>query len=204
MIVVVEGPSAAGKTTWVAEHYSQVAVWEYQKSGGEPNRETDAEEAAAFWGAANSDRWLQALAIESAHGMAVCDTDPLKLHYVWCLWQVGEASKSAWLAEASINRRKFDDGKLGFADLVICEFPAPDELEGRRTGDTARKRSSFAIHARLAAPLKEWYLAVDSLDPGRVRWSLPQGGPLPNLPTPRNERSDPELLERLLDSLQAS
>ncbi|MFJ2334106.1 hypothetical protein [Pseudomonas helleri] len=39
------------------------------------------------------DRWQKALAMEDMSSWALCDSDPLKLHYIWSLWQIGEASE---------------------------------------------------------------------------------------------------------------
>ena len=86
MIVVVEGPTAAGKTSWVTTHHSRVAVWEYRSPGNELERSIDPEAAARSWAEPNAGQWQQALDTGTAHGLAVCDTDPFKLHYVWGLW----------------------------------------------------------------------------------------------------------------------
>jgi hypothetical protein len=45
-------------------------------------------EQAAYWARVNAHRWMQALALEDASGDAICDSDPLKLHYggFWPLW----------------------------------------------------------------------------------------------------------------------
>lgn len=48
MIVVIEGPSAAGKTTWVRRHHPDVAVWERRPSAAPPDRKTAPVEAAEF------------------------------------------------------------------------------------------------------------------------------------------------------------
>jgi hypothetical protein len=37
---------------------------------------------------------MAARAMERSSGIAVCDTDPLKLHYVWSLGQIGVASNA--------------------------------------------------------------------------------------------------------------
>jgi len=66
MIIVAEGPSAAGKTTWVQTHHSQVAVSEHRPSGDELDRSHDPDGAARFWAEANARRWERALEIEAA------------------------------------------------------------------------------------------------------------------------------------------
>lgn len=49
MIVVVEGPSAAGKTTWVRAHHPTVAVWEPDATEARSFADGDERVAAAFW-----------------------------------------------------------------------------------------------------------------------------------------------------------
>lgn len=201
MIVVVEGPSGTGKTTWVAAHHRPAAIWEYKSQGTEPDRGSDPDGAARFWAEANARRWQQALEAESEHGMAVCDTDPFKLHYVWCLWCLGEATTSAWMTEARINHEKFGAGRLGLADLILCDIPDANVLRSRREGNNSRVRRKFDLHARLAEPLRQWYSTIEALDPGRVRWVLPPDGSITDLPPPRPDRSDPNLFDKLLDTL---
>ncbi len=201
MIVAIEGPTAAGKTSWVTTHHSGVAVWEYRSPGNEPDRSTYPGAAARFWAEANAGRWQQALDTETAHGLAVCDTDPFKLHYVWGLWWLGEVDTVAWEAEARINREYFAAGRLGFADLVLCKIPDLDTMQNRRAGDPTRTRRNFDLHARLAAPLRSWYETMDQIEPGRVRWALPCDGSIPDPPPPRIDRSDPRRFDEFLDAL---
>ena len=200
MIVVVEGPTAAGKTSWVTTHHSRVAVWEYRSSGDEPDRSADPEGAARYWASANAGRWQQALGIEMAHGLAVCDTDPFKLHYVWGLWWLGEVDTSMWEAEARMNREHLEAGRLGFADLVLCEIPDLNVLQSRQDGDRTRTRRNFDLHVHLAEPLRRWYETMDELEPGRVRWTLPPDGSIPDPPRPQFDRSE---LKRFDDFLSA-
>jgi len=201
MIIVVEGPTAAGKTSWVTAHHSQVAIWEYRSAGNEPDRSTDPETAARFWAEANAERWQQALDTENVHGLAVCDTDPFKLHYVWGLWWLGEVDTAVWEAEARINRKHFETGRLGLADLVLCEMPDLGVLQNRRAGDRTRTRRNFDLHVRLAEPLRRWYETMDRLEPGRVRWALPPDGSTPAPPAPRVDRSDPRRFDDFLGAL---
>lgn len=82
VIVAVEGPTAAGKTTWCRKHAS-VFVEEYASTGVESDG-TDATGQAAYWVGINSGRWRAAQDLEAQSGTAICDSDPLKLHYSWC------------------------------------------------------------------------------------------------------------------------
>jgi len=44
---------------------------------------------AAYWVEASATRWSHAISIEQEKGTALCDTDPLKLHYHYSLVQIG-------------------------------------------------------------------------------------------------------------------
>ncbi|OLM00497.1 hypothetical protein Ae406Ps2_0497 [Pseudonocardia sp. Ae406_Ps2] len=99
-------------------------------------------------------------------------------------------------------RRALETGRLGFADLVLVSVPDLATLRSRKVGDRTRSRRSFELHARLREPLREWYRAVDGLEPGRVWWELPGSG-VPMGIEPRRNRSDPALLDALVDSLPA-
>ena len=86
MIVAVTGPSAAGKSTWCRQHYRADVIEEHSPTGCVPLA-TDLASQAAFWCAVNVGRWDQAIRREQVSGLAVCDDDPMKLHYTWSLLQ---------------------------------------------------------------------------------------------------------------------
>ena len=196
MIVAVEGPSAAGKTSWCQRHFGDDYVREYSPTGTEPDA-NDLDTQADYWTSVNSARWLEAARIEAEIGVAVCDSDPLKIHYSWCLARVGAAPVQRWTRELRAVRRAFSAGRLGLADLVLITIPDLATLQAHRDEDGSRRRHSFELHARLREPLREWYQAVDRLDPGRVCWELPKTG-LPAGPPPRIDRSDPAQLDTLV------
>ena len=74
MIVAVEGPSAAGKTTWCLQQGRPV-VAEYAPTGREPDG-SDEEARAAYWAEVNAGRWREALALERRSEVVLCDSDP--------------------------------------------------------------------------------------------------------------------------------
>jgi hypothetical protein len=196
MIVVVEGPSAAGKTTWCQLHASEF-VAEYLSTHTEPDG-SDLGAQAAYWASVNSRRWMEALDVERRRGLALCDSDPLKLHYSWSLARIGAAPWTRFEHELVATRRAFAAGALGFADLVMISIPAPAILQRQRDSDVTRRRRSFDLHTRLSEPLRDWYRAVDSLDPGRVVWELPPAGVPEPMPKPRDSRSSVALLDKLV------
>ncbi|WP_148228381.1 hypothetical protein [Rhodococcus jostii] len=59
------------------------------------------------------------------------------------------------------------------------------------------------MHGRLAAPLAEWYAALDRLDPGRVIDRFPLELDTAMLPPSRSNRHDRDLLDSLIDELPA-
>jgi hypothetical protein len=202
VIVVVEGPSAAGKTTWCLSH-AECFVAEYVPTGDEPEG-THPETQADYWVSVNSRRWSQALELERRTGLAICDSDPLKLHYSWCLSMIGAAPRSRWEFELDVTRRAFEVRALGLADLVLIGTPPLERLLQQRAGDLTRRRRHFELHARLREPLVEWYQAVEDLDPGRVVWELPDQGIPDPLPPPRSTRTSVEFLDALVASLPAA
>jgi hypothetical protein len=199
VIVVVEGPSAAGKTSWCQLHAADF-VAEYAPTDNEPDG-SDLAAQADYWASVNSQRWLQAIDLERRSGLAICDSDPLKLHYSWSLTRIGEATWSRFEHDLDATRRAFSAGTLGFADLVMVSIPSPAVLHRQRDSDVTRRRHTFDLHSRLSEPLRDWYHAVATLDPRRVVWELPPTGMPQLVPIPRDRRSDVALLDRLVSIL---
>ncbi|MBU6957861.1 hypothetical protein KRR23_08900 [Pseudomonas sp. CVAP len=177
MILVVEGISASGKTTWCAKHGGQHVIPENGRFENEPDRIKDSAGAAAFWAERNVDRWQTALAMEDIFSWALCDSDPLKLHYIWSLWQIGEASEHDWRIELDATRETIAQGRIGFADCYIVGRIDPQLARERAKADTTRRRSRFELHVRLQQALLTWYSAMDEVLPGRVRFGFPSEMP---------------------------
>jgi hypothetical protein len=199
MIVAVEGPSAAGKTTWCSQQRWPV-VAEYVPRGQEPDG-SEPDQQAAYWVRVDVGRWREALALEQHSRVVLCDSDPLKLHYLWCLARVGAAPWSRFDHQLRGVRAAFAAGRLGLADLVLVSVPAPEVLRAQKDADRTRRRRAFDLHLSLCEPLRDWYSAVERADPGRVVWSFPAA--VPASATARPGRSSGALLERLLDNLPA-
>lgn len=173
MILVVEGISASGKTTWCSTHGGRHVVAENGRFENEPDRAADPVAAAAFWAERNVDRWQAALAMENTSAWALCDSDPLKLHYIWTLWQIGEASEDDWRLELDATRNTIAQGRIGFADRYIVARIDPDLARARAKADSTRRRSKFELHVRLQDALLSWYSALEQVLPGRVQFGLP-------------------------------
>jgi hypothetical protein len=206
MIVVVEGPSAAGKTTWTARHCDPavvVAEPAAAETAVAPGRGEDPRAAAEFWAQLSKARWEQALRIEAAYGVAVCDGDPFKLHYTWALWRTGHATQHEWTSALEASRHAFAAGGLGLADLILVTIPDAATLTRRREADRTRRRHNFGLHVQLATPLTEWYRAVGQLDPARVIWHLPADGIPSEIPL-REPRTGTQLLDAFLAHLPAT
>lgn len=123
------------------------------------------------------DRWQQTLAMENTSSWALCDSDPLKLHYIWSLWQIGEASEPEWRVELDATRETIAQGRIGFADCYIVGRIDPQLARARAKADTTRRRSKFELHVRLQQALLTWYSAMDEVLPGRVRFGFPSKMP---------------------------
>jgi hypothetical protein len=105
MLIVVEGISASGKTTWCRKHAADFIVPETGSRDDAPDATLYPAAAARFWVERGACRWQAARALERSRGIAVCDTDPLKLHYIWSLWQIGAATERVWQAEHAATRK---------------------------------------------------------------------------------------------------
>jgi hypothetical protein len=200
VIVVVTGPSAAGKTTWCRQHFLADTVPEYVPTSDDlPG--SDPTEQAAFWCEVNSRRWSQALQRERLSGLAVCDDDPLKLHYSWSLARIGALSRRRWQAEVDAHRHAVGAGTLGFADLILVSLPPEEELRRRRDADPLRERRNFDLHIRLVEPLRRWYQAVERVGAAQVLWELPSTGLPVGLPPPREDRCDLAVFDAVVAAL---
>jgi hypothetical protein len=196
VIVVVEGPTAAGKTSWCRRHVGRF-VPEHTAAGPEP---AEGQALARHWARVSMRRWAAAEELERHDGLAFCDGDPVKLHYSWGMAALGLAPRAQFDRELAVLRIAVRTGRLGLADAVLVGLPDVATLQRQRDGDATRRRRNFATHVQLREPLRQWYATLDGLDPGRVIWELPAEG-VPKLPEPRADRTDPELLDALVAAL---
>ncbi|MBB5957344.1 hypothetical protein FHS29_003937 [Saccharothrix tamanrassetensis] len=194
------GAQCGGQTTWCRRHAGTGLVPEYTPTGTEPD-EADLRSQADYWVAVNSRRWARALAVEAATGRAICDSDPLKLHYSWCLSMIGAAPRARWEHDYAATRTAFAAGLLGLADAVFVSIPPLEVLRQHKDADPTRRRRHFDLHARLGDSLRQWYTTVDRLDPGRGIWNLPPDGIPRRLPPARKNRTQVDLLDALVTSL---
>lgn len=180
MIAVIEGTSAAGKTTWCLTNAPTLYVPEEP-----PSRE----------------RWGLALEIEREHGLAVCDTDPAKLYYDYALWRTGRLSNKQWASSCADTRGGFASDELGLPDLIFFAERDIETLERHRASDPARRRRRFYLHAELQPFFKEWWTAVDAVEPGRVSWRYPESIAELRQRTPRAQRTGVDLFDAVLIQL---
>lgn len=173
MIVVIEGPSASGKTTSVARLAAPESIV-HETEAIEPPRSASVEDVAAFWSDESVRRWSLALSTEERTGIAVCDSDPLKLHYHYSLVQIGLLSSGQLQADLHAVREALSRRRLGIADLIFCNIPDTEVLDERMRGDGSRSRRRYDVHRRLGEPLRTWYHALSELDPARVQWAAPE------------------------------
>jgi len=164
MILAVEGVSASGKTTWCERYAPSATVPEYVG----PVPAGDPIERAQFWAGVNEGRWQHALEIERGAGAAFCDTDPLKLHYAWCLWQLGRHDDEEWQEAVRANRHAISRRALGLVDRIVLLEPDDVTIRTQRDNDESRGRHNYELHLGLKPLLRHWYECLDELSPGRV------------------------------------
>jgi hypothetical protein len=198
VIIVVEGPSGAGKTTWCGRYGGPHALLEALPDHARVPTEPEAE--TRFWVERNVARWSQVLERERRDGLVIVDTDPFKLHFVWTLWKAGRTTESSWLMQRDVAREAFAAGRYALADVFLVSDLDSETLRTRRDADATRSRRNFETHVTLRDSLLRWYAAIDALEAGRVRIGLPEGGVPPELIAlgPRRVRSGAALFDRLL------
>ena len=203
MIIVVEGPSGAGKTTWCRKHAGANALLEALPDHA--TVPTDPEAAARFWVERNVARWQEVLAREARDGLVVVDTDPFKLHFVWTLFRTGQVTEVEWAVQRDVARDAFAAGRYALADVFLVSNVDDATLRARRENDPSRTRRNFERHVLLRDSLLRWYRAIDRLEPGRVVFGLPLDGITPGLLAKgkRATRSGPELFDHLMRELEA-
>jgi hypothetical protein len=115
--------------------------------------------------------------MDHSTGLAICDTDPLKLHYIWCLWKIGEAREMDWRLELAATREAFIREQIGFADLYYIGLADPEVARQRKRADPHRSRRNFELHIRLQPPLITWYEALSTVLHGQVSFGFPDARP---------------------------
>lgn len=174
MIVVLEGISAAGKTTYARQFGDGRWVPEIPVKGGLPSADASLDEHADFWAEHNVRKFQMALAIEREHGFAICDTDPMKIHYSWCMERAGFEWPDKFAHACRFVRRAIEERRLGFADLYLVKRIDPAVARAQKDGDQSRRRGNFEQHLALQPHLVAWFTAVSEQLPGRVRWEFPR------------------------------
>jgi hypothetical protein len=201
VIVVVEGPSGVGKTTWCRTHGGRFALLE--ELPDHATVPTELEARARFWVERNVARWKQVVKREQRDGLVVVDVDPFKLHYVWTLWRTGQAPEREWDLQREVSREAFSVGDYALADLYLVSDVDEVTLRARRDADPTRTRRGFERHVLLRDSLLRWYRAIDELEPSRVHFGLPESGLTPDLLAlgTRSVRSGSALFDRLMHAL---
>jgi hypothetical protein len=111
--------------------------------------------------------------MERAKGLAVCDTDPMKLHFILALWQVGEAQEADWLSQLKFTRAAVSDRRLGFADRYMFKTINSLLTQQQRDREKARPRPNCGLDLRLHNSLVRWYETTAKAMPERLVWGLP-------------------------------
>lgn len=168
MIVAIEGPSAAGKTTWCRTHCANAWVQEAPYHISAPDLYADPAEVARFWIKHNSSSWQLALKLESEHGIAVCDGDPFHLYFAWSLWKTGALNGTLFQVERELYCEAFERRQMGFADLVLWLEAPEAELRRRAKNDSHRPRKRHEIYLSLIPWMKTWFDARERVLPGSV------------------------------------
>jgi hypothetical protein len=164
LVVCLEGPSAAGKTTLaaaLARECGAAVVPELDASGAPP-----AGRSAAWFVERHAAQWRLARELASGAPFVTLDGDPFK--GLWYNWVYAADGWEGVEAVAPLYRARVAEGALAFPDLYVALTATEEELRARRAGDPTRTRSNFEKHLALAAPLRRYFGALREAAPVRV------------------------------------
>ncbi len=206
MIVVLEGISAAGKTTFARQFGEAHWVPEFPEQGSPPSSSDPASVHAAYWVEHNVRRFQKALDVEARHGFAICDTEPFKSHFDWCMARAGFKPFDVFNAAMPIAREAIAEQRLGFANRYYVKRIAPEVARAQKEGDLTRSRRRFDMHLALQPHLMDWYEAFSQVLPGRVEFAFPDKDALlaelkSKAPEEDPRRFDVSVLDALLQRL---
>jgi len=173
MIVVLEGISAAGKSTFASRIGKRHWVPEFECLGEEPGPNAPASVRAEYWLEHNVRRFSAALRVEADFGFAICDTEPLKCHFDWCCARAGFTSMDVFKAAVPMIRDAISGKRIGFGDRYYVKQIAPEIARTQKEGDPTRTRRNFEMHLALQPHLIHWFKALSSVAPGRVEFGFP-------------------------------
>jgi hypothetical protein len=204
LIVVIEGPSAVGKTTWCRTQFPKDFVEEAGENAEAPDVNGDPSEVASFWVNFNIGLWQTALQIEQQRGIAICDGDPFHLYFSWSLWKSGAIPGTLFEMELPLYRRAIGDGRLGFADLVCWREAPTEELRRRARSDTSRQRRRHEIYLSLVPWMKVWFEARERVFPGSVRaWPEDLHAEVLTGSVPLTHRYDVKMIDQMTETLNS-
>lgn len=173
MIIVLEGISAAGKTTFARQFGEAHHVPEFPDQGVAPGKDDPAEIHAAYWVEHNARRFEAALAVEREHGFAICDTEPFKSHFDWCMARAGSKPFDIFDAAVPLAREAITAQRLGFGNRYYVKRIVPEVARAQKEGDATRSRRNFEQHLALQPHLMDWFEALAKALPGRVEFAFP-------------------------------
>lgn len=164
MIICLEGPSAAGKTSLaeaLARERGAAVVPELDASGAPPPGRS-----AAWFVERHAARWRLALETAAGAPFAVLDGDPFK--GLWYNWLYADEGWEGVDTVAPLYRAQIERGALAFPDLYVALTASEDELRRRRDGDPTRSRRNFEKHLLSAGPLLRYFRKLWEADAARV------------------------------------
>lgn len=203
MIIVIEGPSAVGKTTWCHTH-APTYVKAAPRDLDAPDLFADPTDVANFWVPFNCGLWESALQIEMKEGVAVCDSDPLHLYFSYSLWKTGALDRRLFDAEVRLYRDAMVSHRVGFADFVFWEDAPLEELRRRAKADVEHPRRRHDLYLSMIPWMKLWFEARERALPGSLGgWPQAEGLQLERPENARVEsrRYDVDAFDRMIRDL---
>jgi len=161
--IVIEGPSAVGKTTLCQQltyNYNSIVVDEVIV---EPLRGFTPYEEALFYLDKEVNRWNTRAGAEQ---FILLDTDPLKS--LWFNWSMGYSNCLTLQELDEFYRDKVRGRTIDFADLYIILNASEEELLNRKNADAFRDRENFEWISKANRYRERYYQYLSNIMNGHV------------------------------------
>ncbi|RXZ77410.1 hypothetical protein EBB07_31080 [Paenibacillaceae bacterium] len=163
MKIVIEGPSAVGKSTLCRKLVGKYNAIVIDEIIVEPIRGYTPYEEAVFYLDKEISRWNT---IVKTDKLTILDTDPQKS--IWFNWSLGFKNCLSLQELDAYFRDKVRMQKIGFADLYVVLIASRKELMNRKNGDLFRERDNFDWISKANEYRERYYQYLYNVIPNHV------------------------------------
>ena len=175
MKVVIEGPSAIGKTSLCNNLLRSFQSVVLEETIIKPIENYSPYEEAIYYMNYEMDRWKKSESLSGSNELVIFDTDPFKS--LWFNWSLGFQNCLTLDELDGFLRTRIDTNKIGFPDLYIVLKASQKELLHRKQVDKLRHRENFDWISKVNPYRNRYFEFIHSIEPERVIFLNAEVGP---------------------------